>query len=105
MAALEQVFPGVTAVRFYGSTAQNVMVERDSGEDRDLNISPDPIRPRGMIRNLELRNVRFTYPNATRPAVCDATLAIPVDTSVNFVRETGGGGSTLADMVLGLLRP
>lgn len=56
-------------------------------------------------RAIELRNVSFCYPNASRPALTDVTLAIPFKQTVAFCGSTGAGKTTAADIILGLLEP
>lgn len=59
----------------------------------------------GEPKLLELRNVEFTYPGATTPAVTNVNLQIPLGTSVGVVGQSGAGKSTLIDIFLGLLVP
>lgn len=54
---------------------------------------------------IELRDVSFTYPGRDTPAVRDVRLTIPHGASIALIGETGAGKTTLADIILGLLRP
>src|SRR5690606_12965118 len=63
------------------------------------------VRPMGLSEKLELRNIRFSYPNAAKPAVENVSLIIPANSAVGFVGSTGSGKTTLIDGILGLLRP
>lgn len=58
-----------------------------------------------MAENLCLDAVSFTYPGCDRPALDRVSLTIPRGKLVAFVGTSGGGKSTAADIVLGLLRP
>lgn len=59
----------------------------------------------GEPKNLELRDVQFTYPSAQTPAVTNIDLTIPMGSSVGVVGQSGAGKSTLIDIFLGLLVP
>ena len=61
--------------------------------------------PLTLNDRIEFRNVTFAYPGRTEPLFRDFSLKIPVRSSVAFTGVTGGGKSTLADILLGLLTP
>lgn len=52
-----------------------------------------------------LRDVTFRYEDGEHPALEDATLEFNVGESVGFCGPTGGGKSTLVDILAGLLEP
>lgn len=62
--------------------------------------SPSEFEP-----DLELRNITYTYPDATAPALAGVDLTASAGTSVALVGSTGAGKSTLADIILGVLEP
>ncbi|HSL83164.1 MAG TPA: ATP-binding cassette domain-containing protein, partial [Thermoanaerobaculia bacterium] len=104
MPALQQIFQGLTNVRFNSAALDNLIA--DLGEPRR------PPRPRAgdeaplrLTRSLRFRRVSFRYPSAPEPLFEDLDLEIAAGTSTALVGETGSGKSTLADLVLGLLRP
>lgn len=59
-------------------------------------VGDSPIGP------VEMRNVTFSYPNTSTPAVIDASVTIPAGQLVAIVGTTGAGKSTLARLLLGL---
>lgn len=76
-------------------------MESYSGRDEQIGrrvIGADP-------RNLTLKNVGFTYPGASSPAVRDVDLDVPIGSSLGIVGQSGAGKSTLIDILLGLLTP
>jgi ABC-type multidrug transport system fused ATPase/permease subunit len=64
--------------------------------------APAPLRLRDR---LVLRDVRYSYPGAERPALAGLDLAIGANTTVGLVGSTGAGKTTAVDVVLGLLEP
>ena len=118
MPALQQIFQAVTAVRFYGSALEGVLndLEPDQevahGSDSEstqrpvLSVArPASVEPMGLRQKLELKGIRFSYPNTDRPAVDGVSLEIPANAAVGFVGATGSGKTTLMDVILGLLKP
>ena len=68
--------------------------------DRDRNTSPLPFRDR-----IRFDDVTYCYPSRPdAPAIAQATFAIDRGSMVAFVGETGSGKTTLADLLMGLIR-
>ncbi|MEL6767330.1 MAG: ABC transporter ATP-binding protein [Pseudomonadota bacterium] len=61
--------------------------------------------PPRLSRCIRLENLSFRYPDAEAPAVDGVTLSIPRGSFVAFCGPSGGGKSTLALLLMGLLRP
>jgi len=61
--------------------------------------------PLTLNEGIEFRHVSFAYPGRGESVVRDFDLKIPARSSVAFTGVTGGGKSTLADILLGLLKP
>jgi len=58
-----------------------------------------------FTRELALRDVTYTYPNAARPSLERVDVSVRSDETVGFIGPSGAGKSTLVDVVLGLLPP
>ncbi|TNJ37005.1 ABC transporter ATP-binding protein [Prosthecochloris vibrioformis] len=55
--------------------------------------------------DIELRNISFSYPGATTPAINNISLTIKKGESIGFMGPSGSGKSTLVDIILGLITP
>ena len=67
-----------------------------------LKKKPSPIN---MQKELKLEEITFSYPGTRKPVIDNLNIKIGSNTSVAFVGKTGVGKTTIADIVLGLLRP
>ncbi len=55
--------------------------------------------------NVRFEGVTFTYPGGARPALHDVTFSIGMGECVALVGPSGAGKSTVADLLLGFIRP
>lgn len=107
MPALQQVFSGITAVRFYRAALEQVLDDLEAADEEPARpaVASSAAEPLALRERLELRDLRFRYPGAEREAVCGVSLTIPANATVGIVGATGSGKTTLVDLILGLLRP
>ena len=54
---------------------------------------------------LKVKNLWYRYPNVEHYVLEEAALEIPRGSAVAFIGESGAGKTTLADIILGVLRP
>ncbi|MBK4348463.1 ABC transporter ATP-binding protein [Lacisediminihabitans changchengi] len=73
--------------------------------DPDLEINEGRAVVDSVDGALSLQNVSFRYPDAPRPALEGIDLEIAAGETVAFVGPSGGGKSTLLNLVLGFVRP
>ncbi len=104
MPALQQVFVGVTTVRF-NIAALDVLHRDLQGPDPAVKPDRRALEALPFNQGLELRNVTLSYPDTQRPAVNNLSLTIKAKTSVALVGHTGSGKTTTVDLILGLLEP
>ena len=61
--------------------------------------------PLPLKKALVLENVSFQYPSAESLVLKEISISIKQGESIGFIGSTGGGKSTLVDIILGLLVP
>jgi ATP-binding cassette, subfamily B, bacterial PglK len=94
----------INALRF--STAGIDDVHRDIMQFRQVRIPANKQADRlSFEREIVLTHVGFRYEGTDRDALQDINLKIPRGSSLGIVGPTGGGKTTLVDVVIGLLRP
>lgn len=104
MPALQQVFVGVTTVRF-NVAALDLLYGDLQGPDPDVKPDRRSLEALPFQQGLEVRDVTLAYPETLRPAVHDLSFYVQAKTSVAFVGHTGSGKTTTVDIILGLLEP
>lgn len=63
------------------------------------------IQPTSKFNELSLEHVGFRYPTTLDWALKDLSLSIKAGESIGIIGESGGGKTTLIDVMLGLLEP
>lgn len=61
--------------------------------------------PHALAEGIRFHDVRFAYPGAGRQAVAGIGLCIPAFRTTAIVGPSGSGKTTVADLVMGLVRP
>ena len=105
--ALQQLYQRATSLR-----QSLVTLERIHADMTGLDHEPVSDRERRAARQaiplkhqLQLSDIRYSYPDTDRPALAGLNMTINANTTVGIVGSTGAGKTTLIDIVLGLLDP
>jgi ATP-binding cassette, subfamily B, bacterial PglK len=106
MPALQSAFQSASDIQFHRATLDKLL-EDMQGEVEQFVLSsdaklPDPLAFKDRI---ELKNVSFLYPYSEEPVLQDVNIEIPKGTVVGLAGPTGGGKTTLVDILIGLLLP
>ena len=107
MPALQNIFASATALRFY-TPALDVLYEHMSSlEDKSHTTTyyKKKSLPLSLQKELKLEGITFSYLGNRKPVIDNLNIKIDYNTSVAFVGKTGVGKTTIADIILGLLRP
>ena len=106
-APLQAIFRGINQLRGGLPEIQDALQLLCMTPDRLLLSSPGVPTPDGVMprRFIELAGVGFCYSGSDHEVLNDINLTIPVGFRIAFVGRTGGGKTTLANLLLGLLVP
>ncbi|MDA3792461.1 MAG: ABC transporter ATP-binding protein [Elusimicrobia bacterium] len=106
MPSLQAIFNNITTIRFNRHALNTLYEELNSVQDKQEKIiNREDIKALSLKSHLKLDNINFSYPGTNESVITDLNLKIDLSTSVAFVGETGAGKTTVADIILGLLRP
>lgn len=106
MPAFQEIFYGVSSVQFNRASLDKI--SRDMNEETTGSLVfkkrelPNPLVLRERIA---LENMSFCYPHSRQIALSHVSLEIPKSSFVGLVGPTGGGKTTLGDVLIGLLSP
>jgi ABC-type bacteriocin/lantibiotic exporter with double-glycine peptidase domain len=107
MPALQIIFSGVATLRF-NIRALDVLYEDMHSFKEISQVSTLEKRKTEVIslrKELTLEKITFSYPGTSKPVINNLNLEIKANTSIALVGVTGAGKTTIADLILGLLRP
>jgi ABC-type multidrug transport system fused ATPase/permease subunit len=92
--------------RFFMSMSGNMAaVERVRGLLEGETIETGSERLNAPIQSLSFKNVRFQYEDNTQPTLNDVNVDIPIGKKVAFVGTSGGGKSTIAQLLIRFYHP
>jgi ABC-type multidrug transport system fused ATPase/permease subunit len=100
MPALQQIYSSFTNLTFVGPSLNKL--HHDLKSLKPFNENQD----QGVLtfnKTIVLKNIHYNYPNASRTALKNISLTIPVKSTVGLVGATGSGKTTVVDIILGLL--
>jgi len=107
--ALQQIYASTAQIKGNIVAFENIV--------HDLSLSEDPFHENTdlnhMVDNkcftfnhtLELRNITFTYPGKSSPALSSFNMVVPVNSVIGLVGPSGSGKSTVIDFILALISP
>ncbi len=102
MPALQGVYSSVAQLTFVGPSLnklhddlKNIKLSNANQDQSDLSFNS----------SISLKNINYSYPNASRKSLKNISLTIPAKAIVGIVGTTGSGKTTIVDIILGLLEP
>jgi ABC-type multidrug transport system fused ATPase/permease subunit len=99
--ALQGIYVSFTGLAFIGPSLDKIYddLKNLKADNRQQN--------RGALsfeKLISLKNINYSYPNATQKVIKDISLSISKNSTVGFIGSTGSGKTTIVDIILGLLR-
>jgi len=88
---------------FFMGVSDNLQNEI-SGEKVDMSYAAEAVEKLPVKKSIELKNITYAYPGTDKLIFDHADMTIPVGAAVGIVGTTGAGKSTLADILLGMLK-
>jgi ABC-type multidrug transport system fused ATPase/permease subunit len=102
--ALTHVVDGINALRYSSAAVSDLHQDLEQAE-RWMTQSPIQGSDFAFRDSIEVGNVSYRYPEAAGNALSEVNLSILRGSFVGIVGPTGGGKSTLLDILIGLLEP
>ncbi len=104
--ALHRISLSLSALRYAAPAIQDVYDDIVRTTSLRHGDGTDPFAAAGhLAHEITLENVEFQYEPASVPALRDINLRIDVGETIGIVGPTGGGKSTLVDLIAGLYKP
>jgi len=107
--SVSRVVLQVNELKFGSASAatvhQDLVAMEGAGTGASASPRSEPSASLPLRHAIRLEKVRYRYPGADQNAIDGVDLEIGRGESIGIVGPTGGGKSTLIDLVLGLLRP
>lgn len=100
--ATNRIILSMTNLRFGTAAIDNVYADLAAGAPRPARAEAGVL---SFTDQLRLEGVCFRYPDTSDDVLFDVDLAISRGQSVGLVGPTGGGKTTLVDVIIGLLEP
>jgi len=104
---LQDFFAALTQLRSGLPVVESILALLDLPSSRPTLSTSGVPTPAGIFpnRSIRLQNVSYRYPSSEDWVLRDVSLSIPVGSRIALVGTTGGGKTTAAHLLLGLLEP
>lgn len=103
MPALQQIYGAFTQLKY--ATPALKALHADLISLNPVEVFQKIVLPMPLEKSIELKDIHYSYPNSSLPAVSGVSLSIPSRSIVGLVGLTGSGKTTTVDLILGLLEP
>jgi ATP-binding cassette, subfamily B, bacterial PglK len=101
--SLNRIVSAVNNLRFAGPAINDLVEDLRLAEQ--VGTPAETAEQLAFEQSIKLRDVSYTYDGAAAPALTDVNLTIARGAAVGICGPTGGGKTTLVDLIVGLLPP
>ena len=105
MPAIQVIYASIIALTFVKPSLNKLFNELKNFEALEKNQKNHDQELLSLDEVISLKNVSFSYPNASKTAVKNVSLSIKAKSTVGFIGATGSGKTTIIDIILGLFEP
>ena len=102
MPALQKIYISLTELRVVGPSLNDIYNDLTNLQTTSNKIDKDKLQ---FEKSINLKNIYYNYPNASRTALKNINLTIPARSTIGLVGATGSGKTTAVDIILSLLEP
>jgi ABC-type multidrug transport system fused ATPase/permease subunit len=99
MPPLQQMYSSFTQLTFVGPSLDKLYDDVKNLKPFKENYNNEIL---SLKNNICLKNIHYSYPNASRTALENINFNIPAKSTVGLVGTTGSGKTTTVDIILGL---
>tara|TARA_R110000851_G_scaffold135045_1_gene270438 strand:- start:27179 stop:28981 length:1803 start_codon:yes stop_codon:yes gene_type:complete len=105
--AFQQIYSSISGIRGSLVAFEGLRDDLRASATATLQLVPNENTGEHLTphKSIELKNVQFTYPGKTEPALRDLTMTIGANQVIGLVGASGSGKSTAIDLLLGLIQP
>jgi ATP-binding cassette, subfamily B, bacterial PglK len=107
--AAQTAYKSISSLQANGQVIGIIQRELNKAEQHcsKSDLLPEPVQSPIQFNklNIELQDIRFTFPGKETPALDGLNLQIKQHQMIAFVGSSGAGKSTTVDIILGLLKP
>lgn len=101
--SLQKIIGGLNDIKFSSAPIEDL--RRDLRAIDVYEPAPVDVQPLPFRRSMDAEGVTFRYEGATRDALLDVSVSLERGSFIGICGPTGGGKSTLVDLLCGLLEP
>jgi len=98
--SMQQIYSNIVDLRFERHTLDNIYSDLKNLKQKVTFVDSNFV---SLKSSINLNNISYSYPNEPRKILKNISLTIPAHTIVGVVGSTGGGKTTLVDIILGLI--
>ena len=99
---LQGIFISINALRYVSPSLNSLNKELQHLQTSSLSEDKEVLQ---LKKEIKLNQINFTYSNVPQRTLKNINIKIPIGSYTGIVGATGGGKTTLIDIILGLLEP